>query len=137
MSRQRLVSVIVSALALCAGCSGEQDATEIEPASKPGPSGAVCPSQSELTYETFAADFFDSYCVRCHQTALDAGSRHGAPRSINYDSLEAVMAVPAENIDVMAAAGPAQWNTFMPPSAPSPSHSEREKLGEWLACDRR
>jgi uncharacterized membrane protein len=89
-----------------------------------------------LTYETFASDFFSQYCVRCHSSMVEGTSRHGAPASVNYDTLKGVQAVSVERIDVMAAAGPAQSNTFMPPADPRPSHAEREQLGEWLACGR-
>jgi len=124
-------------LAVSVGCSsGGSSGTDPDPATQPGPSGATCPSDSTLTYDTFASDFFAQYCVRCHSSMLEGTSRHGAPASLNYDTLEGVQAVPAERIDSMAAAGPAQENSFMPPAAPRPSHAEREQLGEWLACGR-
>jgi hypothetical protein len=122
-------------LALSAGCS-DPATSEMDPATKPGPSGAACVSGSTLTYETFASDFFAHYCVRCHSSKLEGTGRHGAPASLNYDTFEGVQAVSIDRIDSMAAAGPAQYNAFMPPAEPRPSRAEREQLGQWLACDR-
>ena len=134
MSRQRLLAMLV--LALGAGCSEPASDDAMQPATKQGPSGAECPSGSTLTYQSFASEFFGSYCVRCHSSEVEGTSRHGAPRSLNYETVEGIMAVPAERIDMVAAAGPSQYNAFMPPSDPRPSRGEREQLGEWLACGR-
>jgi len=126
-------------LAVSVGCSGGKASNtdaEPEPATKPGPSGAECPSDSTLTYETFARDFFSQYCVRCHSSTLEGTSRHGAPTSVNYDTLEGAQAVSSDIVDSMAAAGPEQYNAFMPPADPRPSRDEREQLGQWLACGR-
>ena len=133
VSKQRRLSLIAFALLSCADPATTEDT---QPSTKPGPSGAVCPSDSELTYANFASEFFASYCVSCHDSQLAGVARHGAPSAFNYDTLEGVMAVSAEAIDSMAAAGPSHWNTFMPPTDPRPSRDEREKLAEWLACDR-
>jgi cytochrome c5 len=131
--KQRRLSLMAFAVLSCSGPATTED---MQPAAKPGPSGAACPSGSELTYASFASDFFGSYCVRCHDSQLAGLARHGAPSAFNYDTLEGVMAVSAEAIDSMAAAGPSHLNTFMPPADPRPSRGEREKLAEWLACDR-
>jgi uncharacterized membrane protein len=99
--------------------------------------GATCPQGSELTYETFAHDFMESYCTRCHASSLRSADRQGAPSDHNFDTLAGLRATPSEHIDELAAAGPDVTNTAMPPTAPTPSDAERQKLGEWLACGMR
>ena len=126
---------IVAVLAMTAsfGCGADPEPSQ-EPAKQPGPSAAVCASGSTLTYDNFASAFFASHCTRCHSSTLAGADRNGAPSTFNYDTLEGVRAVSAAKIDAMAAAGPAQLNTFMPPSDPRPSAEDRERLGDWLAC---
>lgn len=126
--------VVMAALGELSCSSSDPQASE-PPASMPGPSGAACPDPSlSPSYEGFAREFFGSYCVRCHSSTVVANARHGAPKSVNFDSLEGVRAVPADTLDQVAAAGPLQRNAFMPPSEPAPSPAERESLGKWLAC---
>lgn len=122
--------VLALALLLAAACSDD-----------PGPStndglssGATCASDSTLDYENFGRTFMNTYCTRCHSSALADGDRHGAPSDHNFDSLGNIQKVPAEHIDAMAAAGPDRVNTTMPPSEPRPTEAERRDLGEWLAC---
>lgn len=100
-----------------------------------GPSGSLCPTPSSLDYESFGRGFMEDYCTRCHSAALTGGSRNGAPSDHDFDTLEGIQAIPPEHIDGQAAGGPAHVNTAMPPSEPRPSQAEREKLGEWLACE--
>jgi hypothetical protein len=120
------------------GCSSSESSSEPEergPASMPGPSGATCPDADDSPrYGELAVDFFARYCVRCHSSELSGSARHGAPRSTNLDTLEGVQAASLEMLDQLAAAGPLQENTFMPPAGPAPSPAERERLGQWLAC---
>lgn len=101
--------------------------------SEGGPTGTVCPQASTLTYDNFGKQFMDTYCIRCHSSALTGNDRFGAPRGHDYDTLAGVQAMP-EHIDETSAAGPDAVNTAMPPGAPFPSESERRQLGEWLAC---
>ena len=99
-----------------------------------GPSGATCPADSTLTYKNFAADFFATYCTRCHDSSLSGTARNGAPPDRNYDTLSGLVETGPTLIDHAAAASPTHTNTFMPPSDPRPTQAEREQLGEWLAC---
>jgi len=96
--------------------------------------GSTCPPGSELTYDTFARDFMDRYCTRCHSAALRSSDRQGAPSDHNFDTLAGLRATNMMHLDEEAAAGPDAANTAMPPTAPMPSNEERRKLGEWLAC---
>jgi hypothetical protein len=131
-------NVVLVAALLGGGCSSSDPPTgepATEPATSPGPSGATCSDQAP-TYESFAAEFFASYCVRCHSSELQGTERHGAPRSTNLDTEGGIGASSLLMLDQLAAAGPLQENAFMPPSEPKPSRAERLRLGEWLACDR-
>lgn len=122
----RVALLSVAAFAL-PSCGSDSEA-------KGGPSGATCPTDSTLTYETFGKGFMEDYCTRCHSSVLSGDARNGAPSDHNFDSLVEIQATPAEHIDEQAAAGPDRVNTTMPPSSPRPTEEERRQLGEWLAC---
>lgn len=107
------------------GCGGS-DAT-------PTPTGATCPAGSQLSYVTFAADFMESYCTRCHSSTKVGADRRGAPEDHDFDTLAGIVAV-GDHISDYAGAGPAATNTIMPPDAPRPSDEERLHLAEWVAC---
>jgi cytochrome c5 len=113
-----------------AACGGEEHEEEGEP------SGATCPADSTLTYDTFGQSFMEQYCTGCHSSALSGAARQGAPSDHDFDTLAGIRDVGAEHIDGLAAAGPSHVNTAMPPAAQSakPSEAERRLLGEWLAC---
>ncbi len=98
-----------------------------------GPSGATCPDDSALTYQSFGQAFVQSYCLRCHSSTQPAEGRQGAPSDTNFDTLLQIRSH-AEHIDEGAAAGPSSTNELMPPAGPRPSDQERSRLGEWLAC---
>jgi cytochrome c5 len=97
------------------------------------PTGSACPPESTLTYESFGRAFFEEYCQTCHASTVRGGARQGAPRSHTYDDRAMILAE-REEIDLRAAAGPEAINEDMPRTYPVPSTSEREQLGEWLAC---
>lgn len=114
------------ALVLCAvGCTRE-------PLFGP-PTGATCPPDSTLTYETFAMPFMTRYCTKCHSSDLVGDQRHGAPSFHDFDTRFGIKAV-ADHIDETTAAGPEATNEGMPPESPYPTLEERRALGEWLAC---
>ena len=116
-----LVQVLAFVVAICsAGCSG-------------GGSGATCPSDSSLSYESFGEDFFARYCTTCHASALNGAARLSAPSDVNFDTVELIQSQIA-SIDEQAAAGPDGVNTAMPNAGARPSDEERRQLGEWLAC---
>ncbi len=96
-------------------------------------SGAVCPGDSKLTWDSFGKGFMDSHCVRCHSTALTGAARQGAPSDHNFESA-ALVREEIEHVDWEAAAGPDSINTGMPIGTPAPTEAERRMLGEWLAC---
>jgi cytochrome c5 len=98
------------------------------------PSGAVCPQGSTLTYESFGKQFMEDYCTRCHSSELEGNARNGAPEGHDFDTIQGIWAV-QDHIDGLAAAGPENTNTMMPPTDPKPSVAKREQLGEWLACE--
>jgi hypothetical protein len=103
--------VLVSVLAACSGAGGTA-------------SGAVCPPDTTLTYDSFGQPFLETWCGKCH----GMGGTQG-PRIVTAADVKAHRT----DIDRVAASGPASTNTEMPPSK-SPSNDERKKLGEWLAC---
>jgi len=115
----------VSATAVGCGSENEQEV---------GPSGAICSTDSSLSYQSFGRDFMQRYCTRCHGSNLAGSARHGAPSGHDFDTLESIQRTPIEHIDEQAAAGIFQINTAMPPDAPRPTEPERRELGEWLAC---
>jgi hypothetical protein len=116
-----------------AGDGGDHDHDPSKPIGTP--SGATCPENSTLTYESFGKQFMDKYCVRCHSSELETDvERMFAPPGHDFDVYEGIIGV-AEHVDQYAAAGPDTVNTTMPPSGAKPTLEEREQLGEWLACE--
>ena len=102
------------------------------------PSGAECPPNAadRPTYDNFGREFMETYCTGCH--SAQAPDRHGAPSDQNYDTAADVMKHAAA-IDAEAASGPNATNTAMPdlggPVHAAPTAAEREKLGQFLACE--
>lgn len=96
--------------------------------------GATCPQDSQLTYETFTRDFMRDYCTRCHSASVASADRNGAPSDHDFDTLAGLRATASAHLDEQAASGPDAENAVMPPTEPRPSPEERRKLGEWLAC---
>jgi uncharacterized membrane protein len=118
--------------ALCAlGCGSGDSADAASESGKQ--TGALCPDDSTLSYETFGRDFMQTYCVSCHTSALGGAARRGAPSDHNFDMLDEVQEH-ADHIALAAAAGPDAVNNAMPPGGRQPDREERRLLGEWLAC---
>ncbi len=82
------------------------------------PTGATCPPDSPLTWESFGRTFMTSWCVGCHR---------------GYGDLERVRG-DARDIDGVAGAGPNGVNRAMPEGDLEPTREEREALARWLAC---
>ena len=119
-------------LLLSGACSsGDDPGNELSETARV--TGASC--DWTLDYESFGRGFMETYCTRCHSSALQGAARHSAPLDHDFDSFEKIgqYAVP---IAEFAAAGPRRTNDFMPPSGamPFPSLQERQRLGAWLAC---
>lgn len=125
---KRLSSLLAILLVTLPAAACEQDHEDEGP-----PTGALCPDDSTLTWDSFGKGFMESYCTRCHSTALSGAERKGAPSDHNFESA-ALVRMQIEHIDGQAAAGPDAVNTEMPIGAPTPTEDERRKLGEWLAC---
>ncbi|MCY1060758.1 cytochrome c [Nannocystis sp. SCPEA4] len=115
---------LLASVVITAACQEEEEGT---------PSGAMCPEDSTLTWDSFGKDFMANYCTRCHAVAVKGSARQGAPNDHNFESGPLVR-LELDHIDKAAAAGPDAINTSMPPSAPMPTEEERRKLGEWVAC---
>jgi hypothetical protein len=118
------------AAALCA-CGGEGT----PPAETPPPAEAPetlaerpCPDDSWLTFEDFGGPFLYDWCTGCHSSDMPDGQRQGAPLTVDFDTLEDARAW-ADRI--WARAG--DHNATMPPIG-GPEETERNALGEWLAC---
>jgi len=109
VKRAIFVAMVVAA---CAGACGSKSIEE-----HPCPPGGTT-----LTYRNFGEAFFTSYCVYCHGGANGYSSR-------SFTTLEAIRSN-RERIFLNSA----DDNTTMPPGPNDPPESERQKLGEWLAC---
>lgn len=120
-------------LGAIAGCGPSGPADAAVPADAFS-TGAVCPPSNTLTYDSFGAPFFETYCLRCHATSnVTAESRNGAPDDVNFDDATLVRGL-LRRIDRMAAIGPLRENRLMPPEGTAPTDAERRLLGEWIAC---
>ena len=139
------------AIAACAIACSSDDGAHEEPMSTAGMSGMEpdsgapappddgpfsslddrpCPDGElgELSYESFGAPFFLSYCQGCHGSARTEGQRQGAPPALAFDDVAAIRQH-APRIWARAA----DQNATMPPVG-GPGALERQKLGAWLAC---
>lgn len=123
-SRSVRAVTVALCLSLLAGCGDHHEGT---------PSGADCPEDSSLTWDSFGKNFMEKYCTRCHSASLSGSARNGAPNDHNFETLEKVQEQ-IDHIDSSAAAGPSVVNTAMPIGSPAPTEEERRQLGEWLAC---
>jgi len=128
-------SCALALLLAVSGCALDADPHAAH-ANRGAPSGAECPEDSHLRYESFGAAFLGRYCVDCHSSTLAPAERQGAPFGADYDSHEGLLASGISHVDYVAAAGPEVENDFMPPRdhAVQPTLAEREALGSWLAC---
>lgn len=115
--------LFATALLGCSGSSGRGP-----------PTGAVCPTDSALTYHNFAKPFMEKYCNECHSRSLRGEDRQGAPSFHDFDTLNGIRVV-WDHVDMTSASGPNATNDSMPPESPTPTLEERKQLGEWLACD--
>lgn len=127
---------VALAVGMVAGCAAESDAPDMTP-DQVVPitnlaSGATCPEASELSYDNFGREFFETYCLRCHSAAI-SGAMRQAPLDRNFDELTMIRAL-ARPIDQQTGVGPLQQNQIMPPGDNRPTRDERMHLAEWLAC---
>jgi mono/diheme cytochrome c family protein len=106
-------SIVVAGLVATQACGGLS------------PSGATCPTDSTLTYDTFGKDFFNTNCLRCHSSTTKG-------QTPLFDTQDLIKASKTK-IDEEAASGPKSTNDTMP-NDKNIATSERAKLGEWLAC---
>ena len=143
MRSSRELTVVAAALVLVA-CGG--GAPSAAPAAEPSDAGAdadadrapakelgerACPPKSALTYDSFGAPFFATWCSGCHGGDLPDDARRGAPRAVTFDDLAQIRPLAAR---IWLRAG--DTNVAMPPSG-GPSARDRADLGEWLACGAR
>jgi uncharacterized membrane protein len=122
--KSRLLAALVLSLASCGSDGLGTGVEEVE-----------CPKNSTLTYENFVQPFMAEYCTTCHSASVPVSQREGAPENLNFDTEQSIIDNAGEIIK-QAAAGPGFRNTKMPEGdGPKPSNSEREMLGEWIACN--
>jgi hypothetical protein len=78
-------------------------------------------------WESFAEGFFDSYCNRCHSSALEgSGPRNGAKAGYNWDDL----AIVREHLEeIRDAVGE---RNYMPPNNPKPTCDLRRRVVRWI-----
>lgn len=112
-------------------CGGSSDGDEVVL----GPAtGALCPTGSTLTYESFGRPFMEEFCTECHDSAKSGAARQGATAFHDFDTLIGVRMV-MDHIDQAAGSGPNATNDQMPPPGnPQPTLMQRQQLAEWIAC---
>lgn len=81
-----------------------------------------------LSWSNFGEAHLRAECTGCHHSALEEGSRSGAPVGADFETYAGVAALAAEIADRAV-----DDEADMPPAAPSEAAS-RALLGEWLAC---
>lgn len=126
----------LAALAWAAGCSAAMSAALSCSPDNPLPADVLDSAQTvdctELTYESFAADFFAKYCLGCHNDQLTGDiARTDAPTGIDFNKLDGIRTFQKR---IRLRAGE---QGDMPPrllSVPRPSESERLQLIRWIDC---
>lgn len=90
-----------------------------------GDAGAGGGDCDELTYESFGADFFDKYCVSCHD---------GDTRDPDFTRLANITEYKDDiRTRVLVTSTPAALK--MPPkSEEQPTAAEKTKLDQWIEC---
>lgn len=126
----RLV-IAATILSFCMGHGGGGCCTSEEVLGPP--TGATCPTGSQVTYTNFGAKFMTDYCTRCHSSTLTGSARMGAPKYHDFDTQLGVQQV-ADHVDQTAGSGPESTNESMPYDGAEPTLEERQKLAEWIAC---
>ena len=128
----RLAILVVATLAACGDDAATSDAAPPDARIVDG-----CPAHDEPlaapgdpidgdTFETFAADFFATWCTRCHASTLTGAARNGAPEGYDWD----VEASVRERLPLIRnAVGVAN---FMPFTPPDPSCDDRARLVRWI-----
>jgi uncharacterized membrane protein len=120
--------VVLLGLAACGGGEGTPDARIVngcpaleEPQASPGD-----PIDGD-TWDTFAMQFFEDFCTRCHSVDnVGPDERMDAPEGYDWDDPASVR----EHVDeIRAAVGVAN---FMPLSPPEPTCEERERIVRWI-----
>lgn len=91
--------------------------------------GPSCPPRGTyVSYDSFAASFFEQNCNTCHSKALPEGQRNGAPLGSDFDDLSAIKAHAVEIRDgVLKGSMPPDFAFLLP--------SDVQALVEWIACD--
>lgn len=91
--------------------------------------GRSCPPESIVTCENFGSSFLSEYCTSCHSSDLPEGTRADAPVGVDFNQYQMVRDWSQR---IYARAGDS--NDTMPPAA-NVEPEQRDRLGEWLACD--
>lgn len=96
------------------------------------PGREVAADCGDTTYQSFGADFFARYCLRCHNEMLVGDiARTDAPTGINFNTLDDVRRFQSR---IRLRAG---VQGDMPPTiapVPRPSEAERVELIQWIDC---
>lgn len=137
----RVLSALLLASAALLGACGGSSSSSSGGGSRLGPPTLTALAQctGALAGLTYAADtkaIFDNNCTRCHASTLSGALRNGAPADHNFDTLAGIKADPThlDHIDRVAGMNPSGGvrNAAMPPTAPTPTDLERQKLSCWI-----
>lgn len=96
------------------------------------------------TYASFAAPFFETYCIRCHSTErtvncfneVNPTCRSGAPFGANWNDPASIRTHIAHIRDAVAVGEdlfmPPDLPTTPDPSKPAPTCEERYRIARWI-----
>lgn len=87
-----------------------------------------CSSIVSASWDNYGENFIRNYCRGCHSSQLAPDDRHGAPPSVNLETLEDVH-MRLERIEDRATGE----DPDMPPGG-GPTEEERRRLADWLSC---
>jgi hypothetical protein len=81
------------------------------------------------TWDTFAMEFFATWCTRCHGSTLTGPDRNGAPVGYDWDVEATVRSFLPEIRNAVGV------QNFMPFNPPDPSCDERQQIVRWIDAD--
>ncbi len=90
--------------------------------------GAPCPPQGTyLSFDSFAAGFFERNCTRCHSKDLIEADRNGAPPGYDWDDHASAAAHAPQIRDQLLKVKMPPDGAFVPPA-------EVDQIVQWISC---
>ena len=121
---------VLTLLAFGCGDSSSDDSVSSDDSATDDSDPPKVECDDAITWDSWAQEFFATYCTRCHSSENTGAERHNAPEGANFDTYAGVEK--RWNYIIEMATG---FNPRMPPQEPRPTDEEREIPYAWLWCE--